>query len=122
MILDPQETRALCREMDSPIAKTFEERLVKLHSAHLTSKHCTILIPRFWCEAVFAGVKKILEHHPNATFGSIFELQNRLKIYTIPASVTIEQIKVDLYNKIDTLILESVERLANGAKKPFFAE
>ena len=120
MILDPRETRALCREMDSPVAKVFEDRLVKLHSEHIMNSSCTVLIPRFWCETVLTGVEEILEQYPRAVFGSILEMKNRLRVYTIPAAVTIEQIKVELYNRIDTLILESVERIANGAKKPFF--
>lgn len=120
MILDPHELRKLAYEMRTPANEVFEHKLEELHNGHLVNNHHVILIPQFWCETVFYGLQKILEEFPQMTFGSILDVKSKLRVYTIPSLVRIEEIKIELYNEIDTLILDTIERLLNGTKKPFF--
>lgn len=120
MILDPTELRLLARELDTPACGLFEQKLHKLHGAHSINNNSIILIPRYWSEIVFNGLHKMLEEFPRLKFGSIFETGNKLKVYTVSTTVSLEELKFELYNNIDTLILASIEQLINGVKKPFF--
>jgi hypothetical protein len=120
MILDPTELRLLARELDTPACKIFEQRLHKIHAAHSMNSNSIILIPRYWSEIVFNGVHKILKEFPRLKFGSIFETGNKLRVYTVSSTISLEELKFELYNNIDTLILASIEQLINSVKKPFF--
>jgi len=120
MILDPNELRKLAYETRTPAAEVFEHKLEELHNLHIVNNHHLIVIPQFWCETVFYGLQKILEEFPQMTFGSILDVKSKLRVYTIPSLVVVEEMKIKLYNEIDTLILDTVERLSSGTKKPFF--
>ncbi len=120
MILDPYELRKLAYEMQTPANEVFEQKLLELHNKHLTNNHHVVLIPQFWSETVFYGLQKMIEQAPQITFGSILDVESKLRVFTTPSLVLIEGMKLKLYNEIDTLILETIECLANGVKKPFF--
>ena len=119
MILDPRQLRFLSREMDSPACEIFESKLQDLHYRNKIDSSNMVLIPRFWSETVFYGIQKMLKELPNLKIGSIVELKNRLRIYTIPTTGRIEVMKIKLYNEIDTLALETIDRLLEGDKKSF---
>jgi hypothetical protein len=120
MIIDPHEIRLLSQEIGTPSDDVFEKKLVGLHSSRRLNSSNLVIIPSFWCETVFYGIQEMIKEVPNAKFGSILEFKNRLRLYTIPAAAVVEELKVKLYNKIDTLTLEAVENLMKGHKKPFF--
>ena len=120
MILDPSELRMLAREMDSPSCEMFEFRLQELYDSRTVNEFNVLLIPRFWSETVFDGLRDMVKEFPNLKFGSIVETSGRLRITTIPATGPIEVMKLKLYNKIDTLVLETIDHLLKGDKKPFF--
>lgn len=120
MIMDPHELRMLSLEMDSPACKVFEFNLKELHGKHMLHNNNLLLIPRFWCEAVLVGFQEMIKEYPNLKVGSIIETKGRLKLYTVPATGPLEMMKLKLYNRIDTLVLETIDRLLKGDKKPFF--
>jgi len=120
MIMDPYELRMLSREMDSPTCEAFELRLKVLHNSHMLHNNNLLLIPKFWCETVFVGFQEMIKEYPNLKFGSVIETKARLRVYTVPSTGSLETMKLKLYNKIDTLVLETIDRLLKGDKKPFF--
>jgi len=120
MILDPQELRRMSYETSTPANEMFEQKLAELHGKYLINNHHVILIPQYWAETVFYGLQEMIEEFPQIAFGSILQHKNKLRMHTIPSVVRIEEMKVELYCKIDALILETVERLLKGTKKPFF--
>ena len=118
--MDPHELRMLSLEMDSPECKAFELKLKALHNAHMLHNNNLLLIPKFWCETVLIGFQEMIEEYPNLKVGSIIETKGRLKLYTVPATGSLDKMKLKLYNKVDTLMLETIDRLLKGDKKPFF--
>ena len=120
MVIDPHEIRLLSREIGTASDDIFEQKLVELHRQRQLNNSNMVIIPSFWCEAVFYGIQEMIKEVPNIKLGSIFEFRNRLRLYTMPASAVLEELKVKLYNKIDTLTLDAVETLIKGPKKPFF--
>jgi len=121
MILDPHELRRLSYEVDTPAGAVFEHKLEELHNKHLINNHHVIMIPQYWCETVFYGLQEMIEEFPQITLGNILQRKNRLVISTIPSTTRIEEMKIRLYCKIDTLILETIENLLQSPRKPFFA-
>ncbi len=120
MIMDPRELRMLGHKMNSQAGAAFEQKLIKLHAAHLMNSSSLVIIPQFWCETIFYSIEEMLEEFPQLKLGSILEVKNKLRLYTIPSATILEKMKVELYNKIDTLILDTVGSLLKGSKKPFF--
>ena len=120
MIMDPHELRMLSLEMSSPTCEVFESKLKALHSAHMLHNNNLLLIPKFWCETVLIGFQEMIEEYPNLKVGSIIETKGRLRLYTVPATGPLDKMKLKLYNKVDTLMLETIDRLLKGDKKPFF--
>jgi hypothetical protein len=122
MIIDPREIQILGREMSTASDDVFGKKLVELHKSHKLNTTSIVLIPEFWCETVLYGVQEMVKEIPSIKLGSILEFKNRLRLYTIPAYAVVEELKVKLYNKIDTLTLDAVETLMRGTKKPFFMQ
>jgi len=120
MIIDPHELRLLGRQVGTPSDDVFEKKLVELHVSVRLNTTSLVMIPEFWCETVFYGVQEMIKEVSNIKFGSIIEYKNRLRLYTIPAAAVVEELKLTLYNKIDTLTLDAVETLMRGPRKPFF--
>jgi len=120
MIIDPHNIRLLSQQVGTTSDDVFEQKLIELHAAHQMNKSNMVVIPTFWCETVLYGIQEMIEEVPHVKFSSAFEFKNRLRLFTLPASAVLEELKVKLYNKIDTLTLEAVETLLKSPKKPFF--
>ena len=120
MILEPHHLWRLTREMDVPAAEMFEQKLMGFHGKHVLGSASTVLIPRYWAETVYYGLKKMVDEWPQIRFGSVYAESNTLKIYTVPSHRPVEVMKFEIYNQIDDLIIEAIDRLLKGPKKPQF--
>lgn len=120
MILEPHHLWRLTREMDVPATEMFEQKLTDLHNKHVLGNTGKILIPRYWAETVYYGLKKMIDEFPQIRFGSIYADSNTLKIYTVPSHGPVEAMKFEIYNQIDALIIETINKLLKSPKRSQF--
>ena len=120
MIVEPYEMRMMGRELESAEFDVANTKLLDLHEKARSTDNNHVIIPKYWAPTVLGHVEHMLKEFPQLKFGSIFEHENKLKIYTIPTHRPLERLKVDLYNDIDTLVLKTIDRLSKGDTKPVF--
>jgi len=120
IIVEPYEMRLLAREMKCDLFKQVELALVELHMEHRVNAHNNVMVPKYWCQTVLTGLTDMLDEFPNLKFGSIIEEKNRLRMYTVPTHRPVEKLKVELYNKIDDLVLNTIDSFVKSDMRPFF--
>lgn len=120
LIVEPYEMRMMGRELKSPEFDADFEALSEIHANTRAATHSEVMIPKYWAPTVLSHLKQMLSEFPNLKFGGIIEDKNRLKLYTIPTHRPVELLKVALYNDIDTLVLDTIDRLVKGDTKPLF--
>ena len=120
MILSPHHMWRLAQAEDDKADDKDIEELQNLHGKHRLDPTVSIKIPKYWVPTILAGMKKMVEEYPNMRFGSIIELQGQLKIYTIPSNYSTEVLKLEIYNAVDELIMDTIEEYAGKGNKPWF--
>jgi hypothetical protein len=89
-----------------------KEDLKLFYKEHCISKYSSsIELPDYWVKVMFLCLKVISEEFPNIKFGSISCKNSRCKIYTVPTTPAIERMKYELYEQIDLLIQETVNKV-----------
>ena len=120
MVVSPDELRKIAINLDSDDIKQHAIALLNYHTKHRLNKTIRISVPMYWSETILIGLKKIRAEFPQLQFGGIYEIRNRLKLFTIPTHSKVEDMKIGVYNEIDTLILETISRIARDDKKSGF--
>ena len=120
MIVEPGELKVMAIELDSPVAKQQASNLVDYHIKHRINSTSMVIVPMYWAETLLVGLKKMRKEFPQLRFGSILEDKNRLRLVTVPTHRKVEDMKIGLYNEIDTLILKTIDHIVKGDKKPSF--
>ncbi len=120
MIIEPIELLLMAREAKSQDMERHEAELVAFHSAHKVNDHNAVVVPMYWAETLLLGLKKMREEFPRMRFGSVIEEKNKLRMTTVPAHLQVVKMKIALYNEIDKLILNTIDRLTKGDKKSSF--
>ena len=117
MIVDPAELKTMAVNLGNDISKQHAVNLINYHKDHSANDASMVIVPIYWAETILAGLKEMRVEFPHLKFGSILEDKNRLKMFTIPTFKKIIDMRIALCNKIDMLILETVDRVAKGGNK-----
>jgi len=108
MIVGPTELRSMGYKLTSDDLKQWASKLVDFHTKHSVSDYISIITPIYWSETILQGLIKIHEEFPQIKFSNIYEKKNKLRVVTVPTHKKVEEMKVELYNEIDTLILDTI--------------
>lgn len=120
MILEPDHLLKLASRLDAPVFDLFGQRLLQLHDKYKVVDHNIVAIPKYWSETVYYGLQDIIDSVPGVRFGSIVEYKNKLMINAIPAFKLTEELKRKVYNDVDTLVIDTVDRLVKNNERPIF--
>jgi hypothetical protein len=120
MIVSPDELREMAVSLDDSSIKQHAIALLNYHTKHCINNTVRVSVPMYWAETILSGLKKIHEEFPQLKLGSIVEVRNRLRVFTVPTHNKIEDMKIGICNEVDTLILETISRIIKGDKKPGF--
>jgi len=120
MVLDPKVLWSVTREMDDDKAVLAAAELTRFYNLHKLGVHSIVMIPSYWASIVLEGLTEMVEKFPQLKLGSILESKHRLVIHTVPTHRLVENLKYILYNKIDILIMKTIDDLLSREKRPYF--
>ena len=120
MILSPLQLSSMNRAMKTPATESDLLKLKKFITHFAINEHVVVSIPEYWADTVLGGLTSLKMDHPNVLFASVTEQRGRLRIVTVPAYRAVTHKIIDIYNRVDNLILQTVDRFAKSEKKPFF--
>ena len=111
---------ALARHLDTDDNKEAAASLLKFFRGIAVHRHAQIMIPNYWATTVHNGLLDMVEEFPHMKVSYIREDKFRLKILTIPINRNLENLAIELANKVDDLILNSIDIISKADRKPLW--
>jgi hypothetical protein len=120
MIITPIQLMQMTRQLNSKSNEAAAVELAEFHKKHSNVTYSNLNIPNYWAPMVLSNVETMVWKFPQVKFGSILEDKGALRLYITPTHKRLEDMKFSLYNDIDELILDSLDRFVRSKDKPAF--